>query len=161
MILILLYLCSDEACSVHDILSQTRRLGSLLSLEKTWIQSLLRPQAGNYLSQVPSVVVSQVARHRHDCFQIGTSFSGRRSLNIFWTQCCFWHLSALNREGAAGIRLQADAAWDLLSWRVSGFSARSQLVPAPDCQQCLLGTSSLHHSSSVDKPLRPRHSKET
>ena len=40
--------------------------------------------------------------------EIGTSFSKRRSLNIFWTQRCFWHLSAprrsLQREEQAGSR---------------------------------------------------------
>ena len=64
--------------------------------------------------------VSQVA----DSFEIGTSFSKRRSLNIFWTQCCFWHLSALWQRGRSRW-VQASGSRDLLSWPVSGCSGLS------------------------------------
>ena len=108
---------------VHAILScQTQRLGSLMTRESGEdLDPVPIEASGRGLcvsSQIAAALVSQVARHPHNCFEIGTSFSQRRSLNIFWTQCCFWHLSALYREGAAGFRLQA--ARDLLSWRVSG-----------------------------------------
>ena len=109
---------------VHAILSQTQRLGSLVTRESGEdLDPVPIEASGRGLcvsSPIAAALVSQVARHPHNCFEIGTSFSKRRSLNIFWTQCCFWHLSALNREGAAGFRLQADAARDLLSWPVSG-----------------------------------------
>ena len=131
-------------------------------LEKTWIRSQrgLRPGIeclGTH--RTGSGVTGRPASY--EGLEIGTSFSKRRSLNIFWTQRCFWHLSALSGalyRGRSGSRQTLPGTCFPSGQCLA--AQWSQLVLTSDCQQCLPGTSSLHHSSSVDKLWRPRHSKE-